>query len=143
MVVTHSPFVISDLPRKNILFLGKGEETGETFCANIHDMLNQSFFMEYSIGEIARKEIQHVIRLHEMLCAGEKMGELKEDLTKNRVKYDYLGQTIADEYLKRTVQTMLSELYGEVFGRKRALEEEIKQAKERLQALEEERRQYD
>lgn len=143
MVVTHSPFVISDLPKKNILFLGEGETSGETFCANIHDMLNQNFFMEYSIGEIARIEIQHIIRLHEHLSAGKKSEEIKNDLAKNKAKYDYLSQTIADEYLRRTVKTMLSDLYREVFGRKTALDEEIKQTKEKLLALEEERKRYD
>lgn len=143
MVVTHSPFVISDLPRKNILFLGEGYTSEETFCANIHDMLNQSFFMEYSIGEIARIEIQHIIMLHERLGYDDKWEEIKDDLIKNKAKYDYLSQAIADEYLRRTVKIMLSDLYREVFGRKTALEEEIKQAKEKLFALEEERRRYD
>jgi hypothetical protein len=143
LVVTHSPFVISDLPRKNILFLGDGEESSETFCANIHDMLNQSFFMDYSVGEIARKEIQHIISLHELLRTGGNMVALKEDLEKNKDKYDYISKTIADEYLRKSVKTMLIELYSKLLGRKAALEEEIKLAKERLTALEEERNRYD
>ncbi len=143
LVVTHSPFVISDLPRKNILFLGEGEESSETFCANIHDMLNQSFFMDYSVGEIARKEIQHIISLYELPKSGGSMVALKEDLVKNKAKYDYISKTIADEYLRRSVKTMLIELYSKVLGRKAELEEEIKLAKERLTALEEERNRYD
>jgi len=126
-----------------IFFLGDGEESGETFCANIHDMLNQSFFMEYSIGEIARKEIQHIINLHEQLRNKSHKDDLEKDLATNKRKYDYLSNTIADEYLRRTIKTMLVELYGEVLGRKTALDEEIQQAKERLMALEEERRLYD
>lgn len=143
LVVTHSPFVISDLPRKNIHFLGKGEKSSETFCANIHDMLNQSFFMDYSVGEIARKEIEHIIWLHELLRTEGNIIVLKEDLAKNKDKYDYISKTIADEYLHRSIKTILKELYSKVLGRKAALEEEIKLAKERLVALEEERTMYD
>lgn len=56
LMVTHSPFVLSDLPRSNVLALSKGyEEIGETFCANIHEMLGQSFFMKYFMGQIAQE----------------------------------------------------------------------------------------
>lgn len=103
VVVTHSPFVLSDLPRKNILFLNEKEESGETYCANIHDMLSQSFFMDYSIGEIARHELQHIIKLHERLKNSE-IEKTKEELIKNKVKYDYLGRTIADEYLRKNIK---------------------------------------
>lgn len=143
MIVTHSPFVISDLPRKNILFLGEGEEAGETFCANIHDMLNQNFFMDYSVGEIARKELQHIITLHEQLRNGWQINTIKEDLEINREKYDYISQLIADEYLKRTISGMLAELYSSLLERKTSLDAEIKMTKARLKVLEEERRRYD
>lgn len=46
-LVTHSPFVLSDIPQNNILCLQKGErenQRGQTFGANIVDMLNESFF---------------------------------------------------------------------------------------------------
>ena len=139
MVVTHSPFVISDIPRKNILFLGEGEESGETYCANIHDMLNQSFFMEYSIGEMARIELQHIINLYEQLSNKNNLDAMKEDLTKNREKYDYLCKTIADEYLRRAIKGMLAELCTKAFGRKAAIDNEIQIMRERLVELEKER----
>ena len=143
MVVTHSPFVISDLPRKNILFLGEDDESGETYCANIHDMLNQSFFMEYSIGEMARQELQHIIDMYERMRNRSQADDLQKDLTTNRAKYDYLGKTIADEYLRRTIKGMLTELYAEVLGRKAALDTEIQSMRERLVELEKERKEYD
>lgn len=143
MVVTHSPFVISDLPRKNILFMGEEDESGETYCANIHDMLNQSFFMDYSIGEIARTELHHIISLHEQVRNKNQKDVLKQDLAKNKGKYDYLSKTIADEYLRRTIKSMLTELYAEVLGRKAALDNEIQCMRERLMKLENERKAYD
>lgn len=143
MVVTHSPFVISDIPRKNILFLGEGEESGETYCANIHDMLNQSFFMEYSIGEMARIELQHILDLYDQFRNNNILDAIKEDLTKNKEKYDYLRKTISDEYLRRTIEGILVELYSEAFGRKAAIDNKIQVMREQLLELEKERKEYD
>lgn len=58
LLATHSPFILSDIPMSNVLLLnreGKKEDCKESFCANIHDMLSKSFFMNYTIGEVARK----------------------------------------------------------------------------------------
>ena len=48
--VTHSPFILSDIPRGNLLVMndGKAERNPDmkTFGANIYDMLKSSFFLE-------------------------------------------------------------------------------------------------
>ena len=63
--VTHSPFILSDIPTENILALKKDcTETKElkTFSANIYDILNTSFFMEEgAIGDYAQWIIQFVL----------------------------------------------------------------------------------
>ena len=43
LLVTHSPFVLNDLPKSNVLALSNKNENvvGETFCANIQEMLGQ------------------------------------------------------------------------------------------------------
>src|SRR5690606_25959341 len=52
LFITHSPFILSDIPKSNILFL---EDNGmpsanavktQTFGANIHDLLKESFFLQ-------------------------------------------------------------------------------------------------
>lgn len=62
---THSPFILSDIPSSNILSLEKGEiknNTQQTFGANIHDLLADSFFLEGGfMGEFAEKQIQTII----------------------------------------------------------------------------------
>ena len=48
-IVTHSPFVLSDIPAENVLALRKDEKSVEkiqSFGANIHEMLRLSFFLE-------------------------------------------------------------------------------------------------
>lgn len=66
VVATHSPIILSDIPKDKIIYLKEPFETsfGEhrTFGANISTLFYDSFFMEQgSIGEIARAEIQWVI----------------------------------------------------------------------------------
>lgn len=49
LVVTHSPFVLSDIPTSSVLTLKNGmpqDRDLQTFGANIHDLLSSSFFME-------------------------------------------------------------------------------------------------
>ena len=47
-MVTHSPFVLSDIPRSNVLVLSKqGEICGETFCANIMRCWDRTFHGVY------------------------------------------------------------------------------------------------
>jgi energy-coupling factor transporter ATP-binding protein EcfA2 len=66
--VTHSPFILSDIPNHNILFLDiNGTPTLDlnvkTFGANIHDLLKHSFFLENgSMGEFAKTKINDTIK---------------------------------------------------------------------------------
>lgn len=62
LLVTHSPFVLSDIPMENILFLEQGksvtsevkEKLKESFGANMYDLLRFSFFLkESAIGKVS------------------------------------------------------------------------------------------
>jgi len=65
--ITHSPFILSDLPKDNILFLENGKQTKgiekkQTFGANIHTLLSDSFFMEDGLmGEFAKNKIKEIM----------------------------------------------------------------------------------
>ena len=66
VVATHSPIILSDIPKDKIIYLKEPFEAyqGEhlTFGANISALFYDSFFMEKgSIGAIARKKIQWAI----------------------------------------------------------------------------------
>lgn len=62
LMVTHSPFVLSDIPSRNILGLNKNGismdhevEIVKSFGANIHDILRHPFFLkDGAVGEFAR-----------------------------------------------------------------------------------------
>lgn len=73
IITSHSPFILSDLPKENILFLEKDEESGNCinatskvginpFGANIHTLLSHGFFMKDGLmGEFAKEKINDVI----------------------------------------------------------------------------------
>lgn len=66
VIATHSPIILSDIPKDNIIYLQKPFEAmlnnQLTFGANISALFYDSFFMEQgSIGAIARKQIQWAI----------------------------------------------------------------------------------
>lgn len=65
-LTTHSPVLLSDIPRENVLFMKKDEavvqEYGQTFAANIASLYYDSFFMKKgSIGEIAKHTIGNLL----------------------------------------------------------------------------------
>lgn len=132
---THSPFLLSDIPKQNILFLDTFEngkcrvlnhddvmEKNETFGANIHTLLSDSFFMSDGlIGEFARKKIQLVI---DFLNDKEKILD--------RQKAWSIIQLIGEPFLKYK----LEEMYHEKFSsddEKRAAR--IKQLENELEEL--------
>ena len=61
--VTHSPFILSDIPLCNVLFLREGRPAvgsmqENTFGSNIHGMLRNGFFLpSLPIGEFAHEKI--------------------------------------------------------------------------------------
>lgn len=66
-ILTHSPFILSDMPLQNILRLtekaDKGSsDTHQTFAANIHELLRKEFMLEKGfVGEYSRIKIEQVI----------------------------------------------------------------------------------
>lgn len=125
-LVTHSPFVLSDIPQSNILCLQKGESEsrqGQTFGANIVNLLNESFFLQGTIGDIAQSCINEVVefyfkhrRYQESLRENEnKQGwHINMGLAKKfeewRSKFDYVTSIIGEEYLQKELREMFDEL---------------------------------
>ncbi len=65
IITSHSPFLLSDLPKENVIFLENSEQVYpniETFGANIHTLLSHGFFMKEGLmGEFAKSKINEVI----------------------------------------------------------------------------------
>lgn len=73
ILASHSPFILSDIPKQNVIFLEKDEETGNCinstnnvdlnpFGANIHTLLSHGFFMQDGLmGEFAKNKITKIL----------------------------------------------------------------------------------
>jgi hypothetical protein len=71
--ITHAPFILSDIPKQNVLSLTREivakktfavpvniKDAPETFAANIHTMLLSTFFMNATVGEFAKEKINRI-----------------------------------------------------------------------------------
>ena len=68
ILTTHSPFLLSDIPQANVLYLQDGDIANEKdiptnpFAANVNDILHQSFFLNNGfMGEFAQNKINDAI----------------------------------------------------------------------------------
>lgn len=100
VLATHSPIILSDIPKDNIIRLKKetGVVTGEecTFGANIGKLFYDSFFLqEGSIGRFARHEIQWAIDNIDNK-------ELNKDERKRMV---YIVNNIGDKFLREKLKS--------------------------------------
>ncbi|MEZ4694406.1 MAG: AAA family ATPase [Aliarcobacter sp.] len=99
IISSHSPFILSDLPKENVLFLKDGRIENpdiKTFGANIHTLLSHGFFMNGSLmGEFAKEKITEIF---------------------NYLKDDIQLQTIEKKDVKNII-----ELIGEDFLREKLL----------------------
>lgn len=119
LFVTHSPFILSDIPSENVLALGKREDEGEeaikTFGANIMEMLADTFFMNSSLGESVRREISELVRYHICIVRNkERNPDIKEDFRKNKARFDYVCDNLSDEMWKNVCSNMIDEITAEI-----------------------------
>lgn len=119
---THSPFILSDIPKSNILQLEDGvpstKDLRETFGANIHSILSEGFFLRAQIGEVARDTIQKIIdKLNELRKSSSKISD--EDRLSLRTRINIVGDNL--------VRLKLREMYLEITNDQEFLESEIKE----------------
>jgi predicted ATPase len=67
LMVTHSPFILSDIPSQNILKLENGEpkpnDNVNSFAANIYDLLKDEFFLkDGAIGAYVSDKIKSILK---------------------------------------------------------------------------------
>ncbi len=129
LFITHSPFILSDIPSSNILRLALNAETGKavsspnkekTFGANIHDLLANDFFLENGfMGQFANRKIQSIIN---------KIDSWKENQTQKNTDSLYrIIQLIGEPLVKES----LMDLYRDKIGLSNSdIDAEIKRLQE-------------
>ena len=120
-LITHSPFVLSDIPDSNILCMSRkehGDTFDKTFAANIHDLFNNTFILPYTIGEYAQRKITEIVSAYHRVRCIEKNDsnwnvcderqEWQKQFEWSRLKY--ISEIIGDNYLSEETKDMLDEI---------------------------------
>jgi len=146
ILTSHSPFLLSDIPKENVIFLEKGKQVYpeiETFGANIHTLLSHGFFMKDGLmGEFAKGKINEIIDFFQ---------KVEKEQSKEKSNFDVLREAyedkkrvfwhtqtiIGEDYLKQVVKNHLVEIEKILF-KDRAKEKKIERLKAELKRLEEE-----
>ena len=128
--VTHSPFILSDIPQTNILFLDKKGKPAEenaivaTFGGNIHELLAKSFFLDDAlIGEFAKGKIKWLIdQVKEPEKGKSKPQAVDKDLVIRMINI------IGEEYIREKLREMYYESFDiEADEKIQQLQAQIKQ----------------
>lgn len=99
LFITHSPFILSDIPKQNVLFLDVDDDSKKstpqnfkrmnTFGANITDLLADSFFIKGGlIGDFAKEKI------------GITLEWLKLKANENQIRKFHINEEIANKIPK-------------------------------------------
>ena len=161
LLTTHSPFLLSDIPKQNIIFLDTYEDgkckvlhhdevmdKKQTFGQNIHTLLSDSFFMEDGLmGEFAKGKINEIIEFHkevEEIKDNESARntlrtkyEIEEDEKPSiKTKFWNTQSIIGDEYLKQVIKNHLVDMETILLGHDTAKKEEIERLRAEADRLE-------
>lgn len=129
IVLSHSPYVLSDVPNCNILYMKGGDvdrspqsRMTETFASNIHTLLYNHFMLSNSIGEVARRAIEEITN------AVKRKKRLPQD---DYVYYKMVVGMISEPMLRNPLEEMLESCNPEndrlaiLRRKKERIEEEI------------------
>lgn len=120
-LITHSPFVLSDIPLSNILYLSRDKNDKlchMTFAANIHNLFNDAFFLPNTMGEIAQRKVEEVVGYYHQkkLSRSKKEGWQPildvptEKRQENLDKLHYIASIVGDDYLHDELTDMVDEM---------------------------------
>lgn len=141
IILSHSPFIISDIPKQNIIFLDKYTKSDvkveldsnllgkcnnvtsrvkfETFLSNIHTLLKENFFMENSpFGKYAEAEILEIVKLYNLVKNKKNITSVEKDEYKVLLKRFYsIQKLIGDTYLSKLVKNHINEIERILFDK--------------------------
>lgn len=117
---THDPLTLSDIPKQNVLFLDKNfegitfvnKENKETFGANIHDLLADSFFISDGLmGDFSKEKIDETILWLRYKLLEKEIQQSKGDTLLIKHKQQKLTQLTEDnEWLSESSQKIHRQL---------------------------------
>lgn len=141
IIATHSPIILSDIPKQNTVFLKRNEketeavDNPETFAANIFSLYQNAFFLdEAGIGCFAEKKLCELIdEIHQMYGDDKTRSDHeKEEVTKKIY-------CIGDPYIRHKFEMEYQYEVESAEGTKKALEKRIKDVEVQLNELKQQR----
>lgn len=110
-LVTHSPYILSDIPNYFTLKLETGTPKSDdfgTFGANIHDLLANDFFMKKDgfMGEFAKNEIISATNFLKACIDKKQENENTENEKWNKQKIKSLISIIGEPLIKNSLKGM-------------------------------------
>lgn len=109
LFVTHSPFILSDVIKSNILYLKDGKDARaimkvQTFASNINELLAESFFLKGGFaGEFASEVINDLVQY---LLGNSSKRQWNMKLT------DQLIELVGDDVVKMQLRKLYAQKYG-------------------------------
>ena len=146
---SYSPFILSDIPKENVIFLEKDKETGlcknatkdidiKTFGANIHTLLSNGFFMSDGLmGEFAKSKINEIKKFYEIVKFLEPKNKKYKRILKilylfKIKKFKHIKSIIGEKFLQTIIKNYLDEL-EEIFDKKNYKKNKMKELLEQFE----------
>ena len=138
LIISHSPFVLSDIPSQNVLFLEVNESkqaipkkygSDNTFAENVHEILSNGFFLSNTMGEFARSKIQDFLSFEDK--GNTRLIELK--YKEKRADFVRLIDLVGEKYVRNILKNHLEVLDKKYLGGTNRIEK-IQQEIEKLQS---------
>lgn len=109
LFVTHSPFILSDVIKSNILYLKDGKDARaimkvQTFASNINELLAESFFLKGGFaGEFASEVINDLVQY---------LLDKQSKRQWNMKSADQLIELVGDDVVKMQLRRLFVQKYG-------------------------------
>lgn len=93
ILTSHSPFIVSDLPKDRMIFMNKDSKLRNTFGKNIHELFREGFFMKSTVGEFAKQKIEWAIN---------ELDKPSEEV--DREKLGYIISIIGERFIRKKLE---------------------------------------
>ena len=154
LFLTHSPFILSDIPNSNILFLKvedheidfKGkvrtmklstpqDNKSQTFAANLHEIFRSGFFMNSTKGQFAESKITEIIEFCKKVegCRDEnELKELQGSYLEKKQGFKIILSIIGEDYIRQILENNINEVEQKLFSEQEFLKKRAEMLEKEL-----------
>jgi hypothetical protein len=156
ILTSHSPFILSDIPKENVIFLKKYDENNnevksgnqkvgncrnatkdvelKTFGANIHTLLSNGFFMSDGLmGEFAKNKINEIIAFLNNDKSIDEISTRENQIIQviNNIGEDLIRMKLMDMYYQKYIDDELEKEKQKLLKQKNTIDKQIEAIKKK------------